>query len=378
MSGSVDSALYAACAPRLAAVTLPARGLWGLLAAVLGILVAAGTALACDIDADCFLFNPCLVNARCLDGECHYNNRNCNDSDICTTDRCDPLGVGCVHEPVCPSDGIACNGEEYCSIYLFGGLCGREPPHCDDGDACTIDSCVEPTGCQHVPVNCADANQCTLDSCDATLGCVNEPIEGCCRTAADCPVDACTEPPRCTAGACAAGTPISCDDDDPRTVDGCDPTTGCTHVPRMATTTSTVPGGSGGICTGDGDCVTDDDPCTEERCIDGRCTTRDLVGFERLACVCRRPLPAACAGEQYPRKLERRAARACAAVSKARDETAKRQKRLLGKASRQFGKAARLAGKAATKGALTGLCAAAASARMTDGASRVVGIQGGS
>lgn len=358
-------------------MTLSVRGVRVILAAVLGILVAAGSVLACEIDAECFLFNPCLVNARCVEGECRYNNKNCNDNDPCTNDGCDSLGVGCFHEPACPSDGIACNGEEYCSIFVLTLCVQGSPPNCDDGDACTIDSCVEPTGCRHVALNCADANQCTRDYCDTTIGCLNPLIEGCCRTAADCPVDACTEP-RCTGGTCATGSPISCDDGDPMTVDGCDPTTGCTHVPLTVTTTSTLPGGSGGICTGDGDCVADDDPCTEEHCTDGRCTTRDPVGFERLACVCRRPLPPACAGERYPRKLERRAVRACTVVAKASDATAKRQKRLLGKASQQFGKAARLAGKAATKGALTGPCAEAASARMTDGVSRAAAIQGGS
>lgn len=353
-------------------VRVSARALLGALAAI---GATAGAARACDFDFECFVFNPCLVNARCVDGECRYNNRNCNDNNNCTIDRCDSLGVGCVHEPACPDDGIACNGEEYCSIFLFE-LCGRILPRCDDGNACTIDSCVEPTGCRHVPVNCADANVCTSDSCDVTLGCVNAPIEGCCRTPADCPADACA-PPQCTSATCAPGTPISCDDGDPATVDGCDPATGCTHA-VIPPTTTTVPGGGGGVCSGDGDCVADDDPCTVERCVEGRCIVRDPVGFERLACVCRRPQPAACAGERYPRKLERRAARACAVVDKAGEATSKRQGRLLGKAGQQFGKAARLADRAATKGTLTGPCAAAASARMTDGASRVATIRGGS
>jgi len=339
-------------------------------------LVTAGAARACVIDADCFTFDPCLVNARCIGGDCRYNRRNCNDNNPCTNDRCDSL-VGCINEPVCPSDGLVCNGEERCSI-LVAGLCFQGPrPNCDDGNACTIDSCVEPTGCRHVPVSCADGNPCTRDWCDPALGCRHDPIENCCRTLADCPTDACTER-SCSGGVCTQGTPISCDDGDESTVDGCNPTTGCTHTPLNATTTTVPGGGGGGPCTSATDCPLDDDPCTEERCTEGRCTIADPSGFERLGCVCRRSLPAACAGEQFPRKLDRRVLRACTAVGKARDATAKRQTRLLAKAGKQFGKASRLAERAGTQGALSGPCAAAASARMTDAVSRAAAIRRGS
>lgn len=339
-------------------------------------LSGAGTVAACTADFECFQFNPCLVNARCVGGLCRYDQKNCSDGDFCTEDGCDALGVGCFNVPSCPSDGLVCNGEELCSIFV-GGCFQGSPPNCDDADACTIDSCVEPTGCRHVPVNCADANACTEDACDPATGCSNTPIEGCCQTAADCPADACTER-RCAGGTCTAGTSVTCDDGNPITTDGCDPATGCTHVTVATTTTTpTVAGGGGGSCTRDADCSPDDDPCSEERCAGGACTARDPAGFERLACVCRRGVPAVCGGETYPRKLARRVERACALVARARDAVAKRQGRLLGKTRTRFTQAAGLATRLGAQQKVSGLCAAATSARMTDAAARATAIRNG-
>ncbi len=71
--------------------------------------------------------------------------------------------------------------------------------NCDDGDACTDDSCDPITGCQHTPVLCDDGDPCTTDFCDPVTGCQHVPID--------------------------------CDDGDPNTIDGCDPVSGCYHIP---------------------------------------------------------------------------------------------------------------------------------------------------
>ena len=46
---------------------------------------------------------------------------------------------------------------------------------CDDGLACTSDTCDAKADCQHVPADaaCDDGNSCTIDSCDAKQGCVH-------------------------------------------------------------------------------------------------------------------------------------------------------------------------------------------------------------
>jgi subtilisin-like proprotein convertase family protein len=50
------------------------------------------------------------------------------------------------------------------------------PVNCDDGNACTNDSCDPFAGCVHAAINCGDNDPCTNDSCDPQTGCVNTPI----------------------------------------------------------------------------------------------------------------------------------------------------------------------------------------------------------
>jgi MYXO-CTERM domain-containing protein len=109
-------------------------------------------------------------------------------------DACDPAETCDGTSPTCPedvtlpdgmscSDGAVCNGEERCR----SGLCVLGTPlDCDDGDACTADSCAEPDGCQHEPIagccrfdsECDDGDACTTDAC-ASNRCRHEPIADC-------------------------------------------------------------------------------------------------------------------------------------------------------------------------------------------------------
>ena len=70
--------------------------------------------------------------------------------------------------------------------------------HCDDNDACTIDSCDPVLGCQHAAINCDDSDACTIDACDSVLGCQYEEV--------------------------------NCDDGDDNTIDTCDSVLGCQHA----------------------------------------------------------------------------------------------------------------------------------------------------
>jgi len=76
----------------------------------------------------------------------------CNDSNACTTDACDPL-VGCTHATL----------------------------SCNDGNVCTTDSCSPATGCQfsNNTAPCADdGNACTTDVCSAGA-CTHPTIPSC-------------------------------------------------------------------------------------------------------------------------------------------------------------------------------------------------------
>src|SRR5258708_5908686 len=69
---------------------------------------------------------------------------------------------------------------------------------CDDGNPCTVDSCVRGTGCVHTPADGA--------ACD----------DG----------DACTQTDTCQAGACVGSDPVVCTASDACHLAGsCDPTT---------------------------------------------------------------------------------------------------------------------------------------------------------
>ncbi len=128
------------------------------------------------------------------------------------------------------------------------------PVDCSDGDACTLDTCDVDQGCQHEAKDCDDAVACTLDACDPSTGtCTHAPQDAACDDANACTVDtcgttgcafasqpdgspcddgnACTVGDACQGGQCRAGGMPGCDDADPCTADGCDPTSGeCIHV----------------------------------------------------------------------------------------------------------------------------------------------------
>jgi hypothetical protein len=109
----------------------------------------------------------------------------CDDGNACTQDSCEGE-VGCVHEP----------------------LTGVE---CIDGDSCTVGDHCEEGNCVGSEVLCDDQNPCTDDSCDGTGGCEFTVNEAFCDDGNPCTVgDVCSE------GECN-GTPVECDcqsDDD--------------------------------------------------------------------------------------------------------------------------------------------------------------------
>jgi hypothetical protein len=137
------------------------------------------------------------------------SNAQCNDGNACTIDTCGSLGV-CDFRPIAGcrtcatssdcSDGNACTTDTCGSL----GTCeASQPASCDDANACTTDSCDTLLGCQHTAANCDDSNVCTNDSC----------VGGACQHAnntASCnDANLCTTGDVCGAGVCG-GTPVSC------------------------------------------------------------------------------------------------------------------------------------------------------------------------
>lgn len=186
----------------------------------------------------------------------------CNDRDDCTVDdRCDEhagcegrwLGppVCCVSDADCV-DGVACTVDR-----CTNRRCVNTPATgtaCDDGDGCTVaDVCNAAAECRGAPRDCNDGNACTSDSC-AGGSCVHQPENG---TPCD-DGDACTRTDACVAGQCVGYSPVSCapPTDGCRLAGTCDPASGqCTYPP--------APDGSG--CD-DGLLCTSGDRCTGGTC----------------------------------------------------------------------------------------------------------------
>ncbi len=236
--------------------------------------------------------NVCTVGDQCVTGACTGTPLDCDDGNVCTDDACDPA-AGCTHannNAAC-DDGDACTTNDACS----GGACiGGAAPNCDDSNPCTDDSCDPALGCTHAnnaapcddgdvcttndacsggacvggaAPNCDDNNGCTDDSCDPVAGCLHTNNTAPCNDA-----DPCTTNDACSGGACVGGAAPNCDDANPCTDDACDPAVGCVHTDNTApcddgNACTTNDACSGGACVGGAAPNCDDaNPCTDDAC----------------------------------------------------------------------------------------------------------------
>jgi hypothetical protein len=185
---------------------------------------------------------------ECATG-CQGNAAACDDGNACTSDSCAANGQ-CAHEAVSCEDGNPCT-MNVCDASA-GCLSVPDPAaSCDDGNACTAqDACVGTTcrgtavaGCCATSTDCDDGNACTDDTC-ANGHCANTPRD--CAVANACLAGFCDA----ATGACGT-TPVSCDDGNVCTDDSCDPVSGCVSHP-----TANPPEGSEISCTDgvDNDC----------------------------------------------------------------------------------------------------------------------------
>ncbi len=115
---------------------------------------------------------PCGDDADCVSG------------DFCQEGAC----VDC-------RDNADCSEELPVCVDTFCEECGVAAD-CDDGNACTTDTCDENNECARDALTCDDGDPCTTDSCDEATGCVFEEIgcdagEVCDSTTGDCQVDLC-------------------------------------------------------------------------------------------------------------------------------------------------------------------------------------------
>ncbi|MFT5429672.1 MAG: hypothetical protein ACI9OJ_000344 [Myxococcota bacterium] len=204
---------------------------------------------------------PCMEPSACnAEGECIASNtpKTCDDGDACTTDSCNPDTGDCVNTPTVCDDGDACTAEA-CNT-TTGECDAGEAKDCSDADLCTDDTCDAQTGnCLNTPKVCEDEDPCTENSCDDDTGnCefTNECDDGVACTDDNC-VDGCES------------TPKVCDDGDLCTTDSCDPVSGeCIFAPVVCDDQDIC---TVDVCT-DGDCsstpkdCSDNDDCTMDIC----------------------------------------------------------------------------------------------------------------
>jgi hypothetical protein len=147
---------------------------------------------ACDDGLYCNGAETCNVTLGCQAGTAP----NCNDGVACTIDSCNEAMDVCENTPdngAC-DDGLFCNGTSTCHPTL--GCQAGAPPDCNDGVACTTDACNEGTDtCDHTPNNGACDNGLFCDgaeTCHVTLGCQAGTAPNC-NDGVGCTVDACNE-----------------------------------------------------------------------------------------------------------------------------------------------------------------------------------------
>jgi hypothetical protein len=241
--------------------------------------------------------NPCTLGDACQNGACAPASQVvCSASDSChSAGSCD-IKTGSCSNPakadgsVC-SDGLTCTSPDTCTAAKCGGAAVK----CDDGVACTVDSCSEQLGgctsnsaacaCKTNP-DCDDGNPCNgAETCNLqTLQC--QPGKGvdcsalndACNAGTCSPAtgkclaspkangttcddgDLCTQGSSCQAGVCQGSSPVTCvASDQCHDAGSCNSATGVCSNPTKA---------NGASCT-DGNACTNPDTCQNGACTSG-------------------------------------------------------------------------------------------------------------
>jgi len=241
----------------------------------------------CDETSDACV--ECLTDGNCTDGLFCNGSETCDATGTCQPgadpcpgqlcDEADDVCVECLDHTDC-DDGLFCNGAETCA----DGACqAGDAVECNDGVACTTDSCDEATD------SCVfEANDAACDNglyCDGAEVC--DPLAGCQPGDDPCPGQMCDEDTdTCFAPACTVDEDCP-DDGNPCTMSPVCMDHTCVYPPAAAGTACGDPSDTDcddpDTCNGAGTCVVNHEPdgttcpddgndCTDDTCSAGTCT----------------------------------------------------------------------------------------------------------
>lgn len=132
---------------------------------------------AADEGVTCAPSDPCLVDGSCATGVCEGGEPVSCESGPCDVQECNSETGTCAVVGVA-LPGTECGSAGPCTTVgacQDGACVGSGPVTCDDGDACTIDSCENEVGsCHHMEVVCPQTggDACLEATCDVADGCI--------------------------------------------------------------------------------------------------------------------------------------------------------------------------------------------------------------
>jgi MYXO-CTERM domain-containing protein len=207
----------------------------------------------------------------------------CNGAETCRSGACQPgTPLACPPRPCGTGACIPLQGCAYTPV--------ADDTLCADGDPCNgEETCQGGTCAEGTPPTCEDNNPCTLDQCSLRYGCRNYPLPD--GTACDNGTQ-CDGWESCQGGTCVPDpSPPVCEDGNPCTHDVCLPESGCsrTRLPEGTPCADADPCNGEEVCQ-QGACqpgpaldCDDGDPCTVDACsADAGCA--HIVAPDGTAC----------------------------------------------------------------------------------------------
>jgi hypothetical protein len=209
------------------------HGVWQLIHADVGAWAGKTVAFRFEFDTkDGFVnaFEGAYIDDISLRTGCCGSQSDCDDGNACSTDSCAPTSET-AGQPVC--------------AHKAKPDCCSSSGDCDDGKPCTLDLCPTAGGtCSHNAKpgccldskDCDDDNACTIDHCPKA-GSSCQHTDTCCKTDTECQSDESCLKGACTGGECTFTSTCciadaECDDFNPCTVDACG-NGKCAHTPSL-------------------------------------------------------------------------------------------------------------------------------------------------